>query len=134
MAETGNKSTKIMFLRNQQEQAKLMAKAVAIDEKNTAIASLEIRIKYESDASEKQKLIDELIALSKAPLTVELDLPEIPCSPSTTMSNSVSGTPSVPTTSASATPASLQITDASTTPVEPAAPQCLATSDSMSGE
>ena len=57
MAETGNKSTKIMFLRNQQEQAKLMAKAVAIDERNTAVAALEIRIKYESDASEKKKLI-----------------------------------------------------------------------------
>ena len=98
MAESGSKSTRMLFLRTQHEEAKLLARSVAIDERNVQVQGLKIQIEYEEDADTKRALIQELIQLSKAPLNVELELPPLPeVEAQTPVTSSVPSTPSTGT-------------------------------------
>ena len=81
-----------------------MAKSVALEERNAAIASLECQIKYCFDEAIKGNLNQELLKLHKTPLDCEIDLPQLP-----------EQGPSAPLTSP-ATPSSAALQEGATTP------------------
>jgi len=77
LANKHSKSARIVFLKQQQADHNLMAKAVALEERRDALVSLERQIKYEEDTERKKALIARLLELDQKPLEVDCALPDL---------------------------------------------------------